>query len=181
MIIWHWRLYFLFYIIIIFLNIYSNIYDLIETEKGIYLHFADTFIIFCYCLIYRPRKWPENFDVFFKNDLNYFDNVYKCKLNSDIIINSYYGEKNELLFNDYNDADSDNEKLNLSETLKLRNKKHKSNENKLKKYYKKNKDFPIVILNPGFFFINNKNDLKNNRKEIISNNIKYSMIGKYNI
>lgn len=184
MITWHWRVHFSFYIIIIFLNIYTNIYDLIQTEKGIYFHFADVVIILCYSLIYKPRKWPQNFDVFFKNDFNYFDNIYQCKLNLDIINNSYIDEKNELLYNSYNDCDSDNEKLNISETIKLRNKKEKKFENKIKKYYNKNKNFPIFILNPKIFFINNKNiknGKKDNGKEIISNNIKYSMLGKYNI
>ena len=100
------------------------------------------------------------------------------------INNSYIDEKNELLYNSYNDCDSDNEKLNISETIKLRNKKEKKFENKIKKYYNKNKNFPIFILNPKIFFINNKNiknGKKDNGKEIISNNIKYSMLGKYNI
>ena len=185
MIIWHWRVYFLFYFIILYLNIYNNINFILETEKAIYFHFTDIIIIFCYCLIYRPRKWPSNFDVFFKNDFNYFDNIYYCKLNFDFYYNNnnrIYIEKNsKLLIDNYNGVDSDNEKMTINETLTLRNKKKtfNSNDNKLKKYYTKNKDYPIVILNPEFFFNKKKIEKENNKNEMLLNSINNSIIGIY--
>ena len=175
---WHYRIYLLYYMIIIFLNIYFNLANLVEVEKEIFIHFIDIIIIVCYCLIYRPRKWPENFDVFFKNDFNYFDNIYCYELNSDIINNITYEEekKNKILNDGYNSDESD--KLNESETIKLRNKKDKFNVNKIKNYYAKNKDFPIIILNPQYFFKSNKNEeISSNNKDIYSNSFKNSSIG----
>ena len=176
---WHYRIYLLYYMIIIFLNIYFNLANLVEVEKEIFIHFIDIIIIVCYCLIYRPRKWPENFDVFFKSDFNYFDNIYCYELNSDIINNiiTYEEEKKNKILNDgYNSDESD--KLNESETIKLRNKKDKFNVNKIKNYYAKNKDFPIIILNPQYFFKSNKNEeISSNNKDIYSNSFKNSSIG----
>ena len=175
---WHYRIYLLYYMIIIFLNIYFNLANLVEVEKEIFIHFIDIIIIVCYCLIYRPRKWPENFDVFFKSDFNYFDNIYCYELNSDIINNITYEEekKNKILNDGYNSDESD--KLNESETIKLRNKKDKFNVNKIKNYYAKNKDFPIIILNPQYFFKSNKNEeISSNNKDIYSNSFKNSSIG----
>ena len=185
MIIWHWRVYFLYFFIILFLNIYNNLYFILETEKAIYFHFTDIVIIFCYCIIYRPRKWPSNFDIFFKNDFNYFDNIYCCKLNLDLYYNNsnnYIENNNKLLLDNYKGFDSDYEKLTINETLKLRNKKKKinNNDNKLKKYYKKNNNYPIVILNPEFFFNKKKIKNENNKNEILLNSINNTMIGIYN-
>lgn len=178
MLLWHFRIYLLYYMIIIFLNIYFNLANLVEVEKEIFIHFIDIIIIVCYCLIYRPRKWPENFDVFFKSDFNYFDNIYCYELNSDISNNITYEEekKNKILNDGYNSDESD--KLNESETIKLRNKKDKFNVNKIKNYYAKNKDFPIIILNPQYFFKSNKNEeISSNNKDIYSNSFKNSSIG----
>ena len=178
MLLWHFRIYLLYYMIIIFLNMYFNLVNLVEVEKEIFIHFIDIIIIVCYCLIYRPRKWPENFDVFFKSDFNYFDNIYCYELNSDISNNITYEEekKNKILNDGYNSDESD--KLNESETIKLRNKKDKFNVNKIKNYYAKNKDFPIIILNPQYFFKSNKNEeISSNNKDIYSNSFKNSSIG----
>ena len=176
MIEWHWRIYILYFIVKIFLNIYNNVSNSFEAEKEIFFHFADIMAIFGYCIIYRPRKWPDNFDVFFKSNFNYFDNLYCCKLNlEDININNCNKEEIMILNEEDNSDDSENIKLNGSETVKLRNKKDDIKKINLKKYYKKNKNFPIFVLNPEFYFRNKKKYSKND----ILNNIKNSGIGKY--
>ena len=71
--------------------------------------------------------------------------------------------------------------MTINETLTLRNKKKtfNSNDNKLKKYYTKNKDYPIVILNPEFFFNKKKIEKENKKNEMFLNSINNSMVGKY--
>ena len=185
MIIWHWRIYFLYFILVVFLDFYIYLCDIIEEEKGIYFHFLDCIVILCYSLIYRPRKWPENFEVCFKNDFCFFDNIYSCNvLSDDIDINNYdniYDSDNNFIKDEFNNSDNEREKLNISETIKLRNKSLNmiKNENmSISKYYKENEDFPIVILNPEFFLNINRNE--KNEVDIFSNCVKNCSLGTYN-
>ena len=183
MIIWHWRIYFLYFTLVIFLDFYIYLFNIIEEEKGIYFHFLDCMVILCYCLIYRPRKWPENFEICFKNDFCYFDNIYSCSILSDNIdINNTDNiNYNNVILDDFNNNDNEREKLNRSETIKLRNKSLNilKNENiSISKYYKENEDFPIVILNPEFFL--NINKTEKNRIDIFSNCVKSCSLGAYN-
>lgn len=185
MIIWHWRIYFLYFILVVFLDFYIYLCDIIEEEKGIYFHFLDCIVILCYSLIYRPRKWPENFEVCFKNDFCFFDNIYSCNvLSDDIDINNYDNindSDNNFIKDEFNNSDNEREKLNISETIKLRNKSLNmiKNENmSISKYYKENEDFPIVILNPEFFLNINRNE--KNEVDIFSNCVKNCSLGTYN-
>jgi len=185
MIIWHWRIYFLYFILVVFLDFYIYLCDIIEEEKGIYFHFLDCIVILCYSLIYRPRKWPENFEVCFKNDFCFFDNIYSCNvLSDDIDINNYDNindSDNNFIKDEFNKSDNEREKLNISETIKLRNKSLNmiKNENmSISKYYKENEDFPIVILNPEFFLNINRNE--KNEVDIFSNCVKNCSLGTYN-
>jgi hypothetical protein len=185
MIIWHWRIYFLYFTLVIFLDFYIYLFNIIEEEKGIYFHFLDCMVILCYCLLYRPRKWPENFEICFKNDFCYFDNIYSCNILSDNIdINNFDNiNYNNVILDDFNNNDNDNEreKLNRSETIKLRNKSLNifKNENiSISKYYKENEDFPIVILNPEFFL--NINKTEKNTIDIFANCVKNCSLGAYN-
>ncbi len=189
MFIWHWRSYCFYYIIILFLSLYDLKFNLIETEKKIYFHFIDIIIILAYSIIYKPRQWPENFDVIFKSDFKYFDNIFSCKLLLDEIDTNKNEEKGNTKNNNeddnddgYNSDDSDIVKLNVSETIKLRNKNNNFNDKNLKKFYKKNKSFPIIILNPQFLFTidNNKKTKTNfNKEELMYNCIQNSSIGTY--
>ena len=191
MFIWHWRVYCFYYIIIFFLSLYDLKFNLIEAEKKIYFHFNDIIIILAYSIIYKPRQWPENFDVIFKSDFIYFNNIYSCKLLLDEIDTNKPEEKDNTIINNeddvnddgYNSDDSDTVKLNVTETIKLRNKKNNLNDKNLKKFYKKNKSFPIVILNPQFLFTidnNNKKTKTNfNKEELMSNCIQSSSLGTY--
>lgn len=185
MIIWHWRIYFLYFTLVVFLDFYIYLGNIIEEEKGIYFHFLDCIVILCYSLIYRPRKWPENFEVCFKSDLCFFDNIYSCKILSDDIdiynIDKINDNDNNFIMNDFNNSDNEREKLNISETIKLRNKRENiiKNENmNVSKYYKENEDFPIVILNPEFFLNINRNE--KNKVDIFSNCVKNCSLGTYN-
>ena len=185
MIIWHWRIYFLYFILVVFLDFYIYLCDIIEEEKGIYFHFLDCIVILCYSLIYRPRKWPENFEFCFKNDFCFFDNIYSCNvLSDDIDINNYDNindSDNNFIKDEFNNSDNEREKLNISETIKLRNKSLNmiKNENmSISKYYKENEDFPIVILNPEFFLNINRNE--KNEVDIFSNCVKNCSLGTYN-
>lgn len=185
MIIWHWRIYFLYFILVVFLDFYIYLCDIIEEEKGIYFHFLDCIVILCYSLIYRPRKWPENFEVCFKNDFCFFDNIYSCNvLSDDIDINNYDNindSDNNFIKDEFNNSDNEREKLNISETIKLRNRSLNmiKNENmSISKYYKENEDFPIVILNPEFFLNINRNE--KNEVDIFSNCVKNCSLGTYN-
>ena len=185
MIIWHWRIYFLYFILVVFLDFYIYLCDIIEEEKGIYFHFLDCIVILCYSLIYRPRKWPENFEVCFKNDFCFFYNIYSCNvLSDDIDINNYDNindSDNNFIKDEFNNSDNEREKLNISETIKLRNKSLNmiKNENmRINKYYKENEDFPIVILNPEFFLNINRNE--KNEVDIFSNCVKNCSLGTYN-
>ena len=171
MTIWQSRLYFLYYFGILVLNICSYLSNIIDIEKEIYFNFIEVFAIFSYCIIYKPRRWPNNFDVYFKNEFHYFDNIFSYKINSEknsINTNNY--NKNKILaFNDESD-ESDNEKakLNTSETIQLRNKKYN-----IKKYYIENKNYPIIVINPKFYY-NLSSGLK---QDIDSNLIKNCEIG----
>ena len=185
MIIWHWRIYFLYFTLVVFLDFYIYLGNIIEEEKGIYFHFLDCIVILCYSLIYRPRKWPENFEVCFKSDLCFFDNIYSCNILSDDIdinnIDNINDNDNNFIMNDFNNSDNEREKLNISETIKLRNKRENiiKNENmNVSKYYKENEDFPIVILNPEFFLNINRNE--KNKVDIFSNCVKNCSLGTYN-
>jgi len=187
MIIWHWRIYFLYFILMVFLDFYIYLCNIIEEEKGIYFHFLDCMAILCYCLIYRPRKWPENFEVCFKNDFCYFDNIYSCNISSDNIDIKNIDNKidnfndNNFILDNFNNSDNEREKLNISETIKLRNKRANllKNENiNLCKYYEENEDFPIVILNPEFILSIHKNE--KNVVDIFSNCTKNCSLGTYN-
>ena len=187
MIIWHWRIYLLYFTLLIFLDFYIILYNIIEEEKGIYYHFLDCMIILCYCLIYRPRKWPENFEVCSKNDFCYFDNIYSCNiLSDDIDINNtdnINDNDNNFISNDLNNSDNEREKLNASETLKLRNKRKKSVKSGhfgISKFYRENEDFPIVILNPEFFLKINRYGNEKNVTDIFSNCIKNCSLGTFN-
>jgi hypothetical protein len=186
---WHFRAYFFYYIIILLLNIYDLNYHILEVEKAIYLHFIDIIIIFAYIIIYRPRNWPDNFDVIFKSNFKYFNHIYEFKLLSDIIHThtniTEEGKKNNLISDDeddgYNSDESDDKvKLNTSKTKK-RVKKNNFNDKHFKKYYTKNKKYPIIILNPQFFY-KTKNERKTNtfNNDIISKSILNSSIGFYN-
>ena len=178
MIKWHWRVNILYFISKIFLNIYNNAFKNYEAEKEIYSHFIDVIAILGYCIIYRPRKWPDNFDVFFKSNFNYFDNLYCCKLNSkDININNNKDKEEKIVLNEKENDEEEKIKLNGSETVKLRNKKDDITEINLKKYYKENKNFPIFVLNPEFFLKNNEKE-KTTKRDILIN-LKNSSIGKY--
>ena len=185
MIIWHWRIYFLYFTLVVFLDLYIYLCDIIEEEKGIYFHFLDCIVILCYSLIYRPRKWPENFEVCFKNDFCFFDNIYSCNiLSDDIDINNYDNindSDNNIIKDEFNNSDNEREKLKISETIKLRNKSLNmiKNENmSISKYYKENEDFPIVILNPEFFLNINRNE--KNEVDIFANCVKNCSLGTYN-
>ena len=185
MIIWHWRIYFLYFTLVVFLDFYIYLGNIIEEEKGIYFHFLDCIVILCYSLIYRPRKWPENFEVCFKSDLCFFDNIYSCNILSDDIdiynIDKINDNDNNFIMNDFNNSDNEREKLHISETIKLRNKRENiiKNENmNVSKYYKENEDFHIVILNPEFFLNINRNE--KNKVDIFSNCVKNCSLGTYN-
>ena len=178
MILWHCRCYFLYYVIFISLSVYSNIYTILEIEKEIYFQFIEVLMILIYCLIYKPRRWPDNFDVYFKNEFNYYDNIYSYKIsfneNNDEITNNYDDQN----FNIFNNIDIENEegKLNTSETIQLRNKKNDFN---IKKFYKENSDFPIIIIGPKFkfdYYKYGKNQTKKKR-DLYSNIINNSGIG----
>ena len=178
--IWHFRIYFLYYTFIIFLIIYIFFNNISEIEKSTYFHFLDVITILFYCLLYRPRKWPEYFEVYFKKDFNYFENIYTCKiLKDDIKIKE---RNNSLLFDGYNSDDSDIAKLNISETITLRSRKSNSDDDiNIKKFYNQNSNCPIVILNPEFFYNISKNRIANNKEDLISYSIKYSVLGTYDI
>ena len=165
MILWQGRMYFLYYIGIVFLNIITNILEIKDIDKEIYFHFIEVLIIFSYCLIYKPRKWPDNFDVYFKNEFHYFDNIFYYKINLDNITDN----NNQILtLKEEDDSDNEIKQLKSSETIKLRNKS-----NNLKKYYKKNSNYPIIVINPKFYF----NISKGINQDIYSNIIKNSDIG----
>ncbi len=176
MILWHCRIYFLYYIIFISMNIYSNIYTILEIEKEIYFQFIEVLIVFVYCLIYKPRRWPDNFDVHFKNEFHYFDNIYIYKINLDENndeISNNYDDKDVLVVND---IDNEKNRLNTSETIQLRNRKNDYNK---KKIYKENSDCPILIIGPKFYFANSKygNNQMKKKKYLLSNIINNSGIG----
>ena len=158
------------------MNIYSNIYTILEIEKEIYFQFIEVLIVFVYCLIYKPRRWPDNFDVHFKNEFHYFDNIYIYKINLDENndeISNNYDDKDVLVVND---IDNEKNRLNTSETIQLRNRKNDYNK---KKIYKENSDCPILIIGPKFYFANSKygNNQMKKKKYLLSNIINNSGIG----
>ena len=151
-IIYHFRIYCLYYILMLILYFYNLTYNLLDIEKNLFVHFIDVFNVFCICLIYRPRKWPENFEVDFKNDFNYFDNIFSCRIQ----------EKNKYLNKEkYKDDNYDENKI--SETKKLIANGYdekKNNKNDIEEYYTKYCERPIVIVNPDYYFRKNKENKK---------------------
>jgi len=181
MIIWHLRIYFFYYISFILINCYLYITINLDIEKEIYFHFIEVLLTFSYCLIYRPRLWPENFDLYFKNGFQYFGNIYTYKINSNVnnnIETKNYNEQNNNINFEPNYSDNENEKLNINETNRLMNKKIQINDMSLKNYYINNQDFPIVVIGPKFNYNLSKN--RKNKFDIFSDLIKSSEIG-YNI
>ena len=176
MILWHFRIYFLYYVIFISMNIYSNIYNILVIEKEIYFQFIEVLAIFFYCLIYKPRRWPDNFDVYFNNEFHYFDNIYSYKINIDEINAEFSIDYNDKEYNIINDIDKEKVQLNASETIQLRNKKNKLN----KKNFKiENSDCPILIIGPKFYFSYSKyeNNIIQKKKDLFSSIINNSGIG----
>ena len=181
MIIWHLRIYFFYYISFILINCYLYITINLDIEKEIYFHFIEVLLTFSYCLIYRPRLWPENFDLYFKNGFQYFGNIYTYKINSNVnnnIETKNYNEQNNNINFEPNYSDNENEKLNVNETNRLMNKKIQINDMSLKNYYINNQDFPIIVIGPKFNYNLSKN--RKNKFDIFSDLIKCSEIG-YNI
>ena len=179
MILWHWRIHLLYYILFIAIIVCLNIYKHFEIEKEIYFHFLDVLLIFSYCLIYKPRIWPLNFDINLKNDFHYFDHIYTYKITFEDVNDIIEKKDENALNNNFNSNDNDNEriKLKISETIQLRNKNEIIKENILKNYYLENNNFPIVVIGPKYYLSLYKSGNNKYKQDIFSTFIKNSSIG----